>query len=476
MNQQPDLFSARGGETPERRQALSVSSFNERVASFLKGAFPGKFRIQGFVDGFARSWRRGAHVYFDLTDKDPADESKVLSRIGLVLWRGTRTRLRAQIEALGGPDAALDDMQVYFEVSVNYWVPGGRLSLVVEGIDLEASLGAMKLDRDRILRLLAEEGLLDRNRSLALPALPLRIGLITSLESAAYHDFLKELALAGVAFRVGCRDSRVQGLEQEGDMLAAMAYFARHDKDWDVLVIIRGGGSRSDLAGFDSEKLARAMAACPLPVLTGIGHEIDRSVADELAHRSFKTPTAVANFLAERVDDWLRGLDELGLSVGSRAEECLADARRVLEKRGHLLGLLSGKGLSAGRQRLTAVAAGLPVLARRGIQLAGPRLRDLNARLATESRSRLRRAEREIEHQRERLRLLDPINVLRRGFSITRRADGSLLRDTLELQTGEVLTTRLSGGSVESEVRRTTDTRNERRVEETPGNDEEKSR
>ena len=108
--------------------------------------------------------------------------------------------------------------------------------------------------------------------------------------------------------------------------------------------------------------------------------------------------------------------------------------------------------------------------------MAGPRLRDLSARLSSGSRARLRTADREVEHRRERLRLLDPINVLRRGFSITRRADGSLLRDTLGLQAGEMLTTRLSGGSVESEVRRTRDTRDGRRAGETTGINEENKR
>ncbi|MCB1163670.1 exodeoxyribonuclease VII large subunit, partial [bacterium] len=140
---------------PEPAPALTVSAFNERVGSFLKGLFPGRFRIQGFVSGFDRSWARGSHVYFDLLEKDPADESSVLSQASMVLWRGARGRLTRALAELG---QSLDDQQVFFEVSLNYYVPRGRLSLVVEDLDLEASLGAQRLDRERLLRLLAAEG------------------------------------------------------------------------------------------------------------------------------------------------------------------------------------------------------------------------------------------------------------------------------------------------------------------------------
>jgi len=468
MSGQSELFDA--------PRALRVSEFNERVGAGLRALFPGVFRVQGFVTGFQRSWRRGGHVYFELEERDPDAPDRSLAKIAVVLWRGLRTRLQADIAALGGPEGALDDQQVFLEVSVNWWAQGGRLSLQVEDIDVEASLGAQRLDRERVLRVLAAEGLLDRNRSLDLTAVPLRLGLITSLESAAYHDFLKELGLAGIGFHVLCHDARVQGPEQEGDMLAALAALGRRSASLDALVLIRGGGSRSDLQGFDSEALARAIAACPLPVLTGIGHEIDRSIADEVAHTSLKTPTAVAQFLVQRVEDWLEGMETLARELRLEAARRLERAGRDLEGRAHRLRLAGGERLGRARSRLDARAATLPAAARHPLRLARPGLAYRAERMGRAARSalalaaadlarreeavprlaaiRLAHSRRELDHRADRLRLLDPARVLERGFTITRDGRGRVLRAADQVAPGEILETRLAAGRVESRVER----------------------
>ena len=394
-----------GPESPSLSEppALSVSEFNERVAGYLGGLFPGVFRIQGFVTGFQRSYARGGHVYFELHERDPADETRDVARIAMVIWRGVRQRVHRDIEALGGQGGALDDQQVYFEVSVNFWVQGGRLSLLVEGVDVEASLGAQKLDRERILRLLAAEDLLERNRRLALAPVPLRLGLITSLESAAYHDFLKELSQSGIGFRVACVDARVQGPEQEGDMLTAFARFTEHAQDWDAVVLIRGGGSRADLMGFDGEALARAIAVCPLPVLTGIGHEIDRSIADEVAHHALKTPTAAARFLVGRVEDWLTGLEETARQIRLQGERRLVQAGRDLDHRTHRLSALATAGLTGARARLAVAFARLPGAARQVLRLSRLELEQRRQLLPHKTRRPLALARLELRHRLARL-------------------------------------------------------------------------
>ncbi len=454
---QPGLFEApppaAPAPAPGPPAALSVSAFNERVAGFLAGLFPGRFRIQGYLSGFDRQWARGAHVYFDLVEKDPADASSVVSQISMVIWRGTRGRLQPALAQLGGPGIALDDQQVTFEVTLNYYTPRGRLSLIVEDVDLEASLGARKLDRERLLRQLAAEGLIERNARVPLAAVPLRLALVTSVESAAYHDFTKELGLAGIGFRLTCLDARVQGSEQEASLLAAFAWLARRATDFDAAVLIRGGGSRSDLAGFDGEPLARAIAACPLPVLTGIGHEIDRSVADEVAQRAFKTPTAVAQFLVQRVEDWLARLEQRAEGVQRAGERRLIVEGRRLERRAHALGDVVQRLLARRRERLGDRAATLPLLVRQTLRLARLRLARSEPRLGPAARVRLQERRRELAHVEERLRLLDPRRVLERGFSLTRDASGRLLRDTAGLAPGDRLTTTLAAGTLESELR-----------------------
>ncbi len=475
MSEQADLFSARDPEPePARPSAWTVSQFNERVKALVKGAF-GSFRIQGFVSGFARSYARGGHVYFELQERESAEAAQADAVVNMIMWRGVRGKLEGAIRELGGD---LDDQQIYFQVSPDLYVKSGRLSLLVEDIDIEASLGAQKLDRERLLRKLAAEGLLEKNRGLELPPVPLRIGLVTSVESAAYHDFIQELGLYGLAFRISVVDARVQGAEAETTVPAALATLAARADQFDAVVLIRGGGSRSDLAAFESEAIARAIAASPLPVLTGIGHEIDRSVADELAHTSLKTPTAVAQFLAERVEAYLDQLIERGREIRLLAEGILREERAELDIRGHRFQRLVERSLSRAREGLSRRGALLPRLSRGALERAVLKLSSRQARIAPrrilgdisrrarglgERRGRLQRAgtrrlgeaTKSLGHREERLKLLDPLRVLARGFSITYGPGGKVLRSARKLEPGTLLNTRLAEGRVESETKKT---------------------
>ena len=162
--------------------------------------------------------------------------------------------------------------------------------------------------------------------------MPLRIGLVTSAASVAYHDFLDELDASGFAFRVGVCDVRVQGANAPHRVVWALRRLARISSALDAVVLVRGGGSRADLAPFDSDDVARAIAAMPLPVLTGIGHEIDRSVADEVAHTASKTPTASAQVLVERVMEFVYRLDDVSRGVVHNARSNCALALRELPR------------------------------------------------------------------------------------------------------------------------------------------------
>jgi len=473
LSKQVDLFDS-GRPEPGESSAWTVSEFNERVKSLVKGAF-GSFRIQGFVSGFSRSAARGGHIYFELQERDGAEDAQASAVASMILWRGLRTKLAPALRELGGD---LDDMQVYFRVSPDLYVKSGRISLIVEDIDVEASLGAQKLDRERLLRKLGEEGLLEKNRGRPLPAVPLRIGLVTSLESAAYHDFIQELGLYGLAFRILAVDARVQGKDAERTVPAAMAALAAGAHELDALALIRGGGSRSDLSAFDSEAIARAIATCPLPVLTGIGHEIDRSVADEVAYRALKTPTAVAQFLAERVERFLEELRGRAVDIRLASEALLRRERAGLERRGHRFQRRVERSLARLREKLSRRVVLLPglsraVLERRTLRLSARqdriapqrvlgdlrrRMRGLSERGKTLSRAAGRGFDERtkgLDHREGRLRLLDPERVLARGFSITYGPRGKVMRSVRKLSRGDRIETRLAEGRVTSEVSKT---------------------
>ena len=168
------------------------------------------------------------------------------------------------------------------------------------------------------------------NGALPMPLVPLRVGLVTSAGSAAYHDFVQELKASGLRFAVDVVDVRVQGAAASRRIVYGLRQLA--GRDLDVVVLARGGGSRADLAPFDTDTVARVIAAMPMPVVTGVGHEVDRSVADEVAHTSCKTPTACAQLLVERVRAFVQRLDAASHRVAHRARAHTALARRELDE------------------------------------------------------------------------------------------------------------------------------------------------
>src|SRR5262249_11965720 len=182
------------------------------------------------------------------------------------------------------------------------YAPQGRVQLKMTAIDPVFTVGGIAVARERVVRGLAADGVLDRNACTAMPLVPLRVGLVTSVGSAAFHDFVHELGASGLAFRVAVVDVRVQGDNASRRIVYGLRQMAV--RELDVVVLVRGGGSRADLAPFDSDAVARAIVAMAVPVICGVGHETDRSVADQVAHTSCKTPTACAQLLVAQVREF----------------------------------------------------------------------------------------------------------------------------------------------------------------------------
>ena len=253
---------------------FSVSSLNERVQSLLEGAFPRPVWLVGEISGFNRSAHK-RHVGFQLDEKDAAGNT--LSSIQTTLFERTRAEIESKLRAAGDPFRLEDELTVRLRVSVGLYVPWGAYRVVVEEIDLEYTLGEAARRREEILQTLAEEGLLGANAALPMPAVPLRVGLITSLNSDAYNDVVRTLEESAFAFKLTAHGARVQGPATVASTLNALERLAGEREPLDVVLICRGGGARTDLAWFDSEKLGRAVAAYPVPIVVGIGHVRPRS-------------------------------------------------------------------------------------------------------------------------------------------------------------------------------------------------------
>ena len=377
---------------------LSVSQLAEAINRALRDGLGGGVWVRGEVQG----WNgRGNHAYFRLVE-DGADGK---ASIDVAWFAFQRTKLRPLL-AKAGLDFA-DGLKVRIFGAVDFYAPNGRISLKMSDVDPRYTLGELALERDALVRRLREQGLYDANRRHVVPVVPLRVGVITSVGSAAWHDFTAEIERSGVGFRLMCVDVRVQG-DGAADMVAAALDQLGGRDDLDVLVVMRGGGSKTDLAAFDTETVARAVARCDLPVFTGIGHEIDVSVADEVANRSFKTPTAVAGALIERVVTWVQATEAAWTSIAHRSDKALQQAEARLMARADELARRPQRALDAAERNLNAL---------------------------------------EIH-----VRALDPVRVMARGWSITRGPDGTVVRDVAALKPGDTVHTTVASGAFTSRV------------------------
>ncbi len=462
----------------EREEVLSVAQVAERVARLVKEGFPRRFWVEGETVELEQAVRRAAarggrrHWYFRLADAPGAD-GRPSAVLNAKLWETTVRRLFGPGGRLARVLQPADGLRLRLLVSADFYAPFGEFSLIVEDIDPDATLGDLDRRRRELLQRLLAEGLEQRNRRHPLPAVPLRIGLLTATDSAAYNDVVQTLVASGFSFRILACDVRVQGAETGRSVCAGLATLARHAPD--VILLVRGGGSRIDLAGFDREDIARAIAACPVPVLTGIGHEIDSSIADLVAHRAFKTPTAVAEFLVQALHDARADVDQaVGALTDALAGRLSSETRGLLDG-ARRIGPAAAARLADGHATLLETSAALrqsagDALAARAEQLVDARSRlargrhferlaTFEALLGYETRrlgallaaSHERRAT-DLDALQARLALLDPRAVLARGYAWLRRADGGLLKDVAAAREGEELSVELRDGELDVRV------------------------
>ena len=302
------------GEVAEEpaEATLSVLELTSGLRDAVRASFPAELWVRGEVQGLRRS--QNGHTYFSLVEKSGQGD-QVRAKIDVMLWRDDRGRVDKAIKAVPGAELG-NDVEVRIRGRVEVYAPQGRMQLKMTAIDPVFTVGDIAAGRERVLRALAADGLLGLNQRRPMPLVPLRIGLVTSAGSAAFHDFVEELAGSGFAFEVGVVDVRVQGANASRRIVYGLRQMAM--RDLDVVVLARGGGSRADLAPFDADVVARAIAAMPVPVLCGVGHETDRSVADEVAHTSCKTPTACAQLLVARVRGFAARVDTAAERVVAR--------------------------------------------------------------------------------------------------------------------------------------------------------------
>ncbi len=448
----------------------TVLQLNERVREALRVAFPGRVQVVGEVLEFDKN-RERKHIFFQLVEKAAVGD-RPAATVDVALFERTAQRVLPLLESKGM--TLRDGIEILIEARIDLYPASGRYQLLVDDIRPEFTLGKLALTKEQILATLREAGLHERNLALGLPTPTLRIGVLSSPDSDGWNDFLRELEGSGIGFEIGLYPVRVQGEELQRTVLGGLDYFRDHQDDFDVVCIVRGGGSRTDLAWWDDEKVARAVAEHPLKVLVGIGHERDRSVLDEIA-TSLKTPTATAAFLVDLWHEQAAALQDTAERLRRAATGVCDRARERLADRAHLVVRAVSARLAAERQAL--VAAG-PRLTRgtrhflhernRDLLDAALRIRSVTAarlrdehhsldraaeRIAERSQRRLERAGSRLHEAETRLRLLDPQRVLERGYALVRNpADGKVVTDAAALQSNALADITFRDGSARVRV------------------------
>ncbi len=430
--------------------AFTVAGLNHRVRDALRGAFPDSVWVIGEVIDFDKSAGR-RHRFFSLIDKAP-DEARPLAQVEAALFESKIEELADKLAAAQPPLALRDGLEIRVRGRVDMFPQSGRYQLVIDDIDPAHTLGKLALSREQLLRELRSKGLDGKNVARPLPCPTLRLAVLASPTSDGWHDFLHQLEASGLAFTLTLYPVRVQGVELRRTVLSGLAQAAATAADHDALCILRGGGSRSDLSGFDDRELAYAVANHPLKILIGIGHERDRTVLDHIA-QSFKTPTAIAAFLVEQgmlevaalaararlLADATRDLlDAQHLHLQQRAESLQTTLSSHLLAQRHVLALAAQQLRHGALSRCVATERHRAALAnerlRRGARTlvrdaiaattrAGARVRGLTLRA-------IERAQGSLAAHDLRCRLLDPRATLRRGYTMVRRAsDGRIATD-----------------------------------------------
>jgi exodeoxyribonuclease VII large subunit len=436
------------------RDVYSVSRLNREVKLLLERGF-GFLWLEAEISNLSRP--SSGHWYFSLKDAN--------AQVRCCMFRQRNMLCRFSVK---------DGQKVMVRARLSLYEPRGEYQLVIEHME-DAGLGALQRQFEQLAAKLSAEGLFANERKRPLPKLPTRIGIITSPTGAAVRDILHVLARRFAAIPVLIYPVSVQGAAATAEVCAAIATAGRR-ADCDVLILARGGGSLEDLWAFNQEALARAIVASPIPIVTGIGHEIDFTIADFCADVRAPTPSAAAEIVVPDAEEWLVSLRR----IGARLQRALI---RSMESRAQRLRWLSGRAalvsptarLAQQAQRLDELeqrlssAMGRWLAERRSdvnelrsvlwqaspiarVQGAAARQKLLFSRLRAAAFNNLRQARERLAPLERTLKAVSPLATLQRGYAIVVSAEGRILRDAAEAAPGSIIEARLAQGSLRAKV------------------------
>jgi exodeoxyribonuclease VII large subunit len=415
------------------------------------------------------------HCYLELVEKG-GNNAIPRAKASAVIWRNHYTLIDSYFRSATGGELCAG-IKVLVKAAVNYHELYG-ISFQITDIEPAYTLGDIEAQRRETIERLQKEGIYAMNRELDLPEVLQRLAVISSEQAAGYRDFRNELSAnpQGYGYRLTLFPATMQGQQTEESVIAALDAIAGRMDEFDAVIVIRGGGAQSDLAAFNSYRLTSHLAQFPLPILTGIGHDKDQSVADQVAHTPLKTPTAVATFLTEHNAAFEAELLALGKAVAEWATANLRNEHDRLTACAHRLNVLTSGSIHGETRRLDDGLARLRYGAAIRLQqqnalcdrwtaeIARTPLQLLHASasaLSTQEHRLVELVRFGLNNQINRLALLEskfegknPERILRMGYAIVRDTTGRVVKHIDGVQPGDTLSVQLQGGTAEAQVTR----------------------
>lgn len=415
---------------------------------------------------------RSGHCYLELIEKSE-DNDQIVAKARATIWAFTFKMLKPYFESSTG-QTLTRGLKVMVRVTVEFHEVFG-MSLNITDIDPTYTLGDMARRRREIIQMLQDQGIAGMNKELVLNAVPQRIAIISSPSAAGYEDFVKQMRSHTPQYKTYLKlfPAVMQGNEAEQSIIAALDQIFEYDDFFDAVAIIRGGGSTTDLICFDSYNLAANVAQFPLPVLTGIGHERDESVVDMVAHTRLKTPTAVAAFILSSIDNYHNYLMQLQEQTIAQATSFIDShhhhldtiplilkssiARNIFNHHNYLSSALlrlkndTRASITRQKQAISKLSDRSKYASMHYLSEKKQETRNLTERLITAQKQFFRNHKRKIELLEKTSVLLDPFEILKKGYTIT-SLNGDRITHRHQLSKGDTITTHFTDGTVKSIV------------------------
>lgn len=430
-----------------KMKALTLYELNALVRETLELSMPNAYWVQAEL---AEVRERNGHCYMELVQMSPAKQ--LVAKASARCWRNTWQLLRPHFERLTGQQLHAG-MSVMLQVYPQFHEAYG-FSWIVSDINPEFTMGDMARKRQEIIRQLKEEGVFDLQKELTLPMFAQRIAVISSETAAGYGDFCNQLTdnAYGFQFHTELFPAVMQGEQVEPSVIAALDRINERISDFDVVVIIRGGGATTDLSGFDTLLLAENVANFPLPIITGIGHDRDESVLDMISHTRVKTPTAAAAFLIDHLAQLYERIEDSRSALVNYVKRRMEMEQMRLQRLSSTLPVLFSLVKTRGNARLERLQTNLLAAMQQRIRDSRNSLSMLNSQFSILNSQLIMRHRHRLQLIEEKVKNLDPALMLKRGYSITMK-DGKVVRDANQLKAGDEIETRLEKGTVKSIVK-----------------------